>query len=103
MVQEESIVQEKNDEACFTEDPDTIFSYLDFWIVGDCCFDSEHPKGSEHHLEFLSRTASFLKDDIAAKITSGEVFPIETDKHEEFIAMLFALEQDPSRSFLSSF
>ena len=40
--------------------------------------------------------AAQQKAEIAAKIKSGAILPIENDKHEELIALLFVIELDPT-------
>lgn len=88
------------EETSFVEMPETIFEYLDFWVVVESCFNTNAPKGSERYNTFVRRVASCLKDDMAARIKSGEVLPIENDKHEELIALLFALDRDPKAANL---
>lgn len=40
--------------------------------------------------------AAQQKAEIAAKIKSGAILPIENNKHEELIALLFVIELDPT-------
>ena len=80
--------------------PLTITEYLDKMVMHKNGVFKTHDENTGVRLgaSLWKMAAAQQKAEIAAKIESGAILPIENNKHEELIALLFVIELDPTKA-----
>lgn len=75
---------------------DTILEILESDIIQDGILRTDLPLDSESYKDHIRSNASWMKSDIAAKISISQVRPISNDIERRLIVLLCALGRDPS-------